>query len=48
MKKDGRESITSDDIEIAAQELNHGELLPIAPLPENPLSKQKLSIGDVI
>ena len=48
MKKDGRENLAADDIEIAAQELNHGELLPVAPLPENSLSKQKLSIGDVI
>lgn len=40
MRKDGRTELTANDIEMAAEQLGHGEL-PIAPLPPNRLPSKK-------
>ena len=49
MRKDGRSEIVASDVELAVEYMNHGELLPLDPVPSNRLTgKSKLTLMDVI
>ena len=48
MGRDGRFEIVANDIEMAVQEMNHGDLLPLVPVPSSRLTgKSELTLSDV-